>query len=117
LFCGLPGCGKTLRAEVCASEPGPLLYIVKLDRLISSYLREAASNVRKIFDSAHKHPYVLFLDEFDALARSRADTPEDSRVAKLADGQLWRCCRRPGCRRHGLRWLTAVWLGYSWRTR
>lgn len=68
-----PGCGKTLCAEVFAAELGLPLFVVKLDRLISSYLGETAGNVRKIFEFAKRQPCVLFLDEFDALARSRDD--------------------------------------------
>lgn len=63
LFCGPPGCGKTLCAEVFASELGLPLYIVKLDRLISSYLGETATNVRKLFEFARTQPCVLFFDE------------------------------------------------------
>lgn len=88
LFCGPPGCGKTLCAEVFASELGLPLYIVKLDRLISSYLGETASNVRKIFDFARKHPCVLFLDEFDALARSRDDTSEHNELRRVVNSLL-----------------------------
>jgi SpoVK/Ycf46/Vps4 family AAA+-type ATPase len=36
LFCGPPGCGKTLCAEVFAAELGLPLFVVKIDRLISS---------------------------------------------------------------------------------
>lgn len=63
LFCGPPGCGKTLCAEVFASGLGLPLYIVKLDRLISSYLGETATNVRKLFEFARTQPCVLFFDE------------------------------------------------------
>lgn len=83
-----PGCGKTLCAEIFAGELGLPLYIVKLDRLISSYLGETASNVRKIFDFARKHPCVLFLDEFDALARSRADTSEHNELRRVVNSLL-----------------------------
>ena len=71
LFCGPPGCGKTLCAEVFAVELGLPIFVVKLDRLISSYLGETAANVRKIFEFARRQPAVVFFDEFDALARAR----------------------------------------------
>ncbi|RQZ64049.1 ATP-binding protein [Burkholderia sp. Bp9004] len=88
LFCGPPGCGKTLCAEVFAGELGLPLYVVKLDQLISSYLGETASNIRKIFDFARKHPCVLFLDEFDALARSRDDTSEHNELRRVVNSLL-----------------------------
>ncbi|MDQ2818826.1 MAG: ATP-binding protein [Pseudomonadota bacterium] len=88
LFCGPPGCGKTLCAEVFASELGLPLFVVKLDRLISSYLGETATNIRKIFEFARKRPCVLFLDEFDALARSRGDSSEHNELRRVVNSLL-----------------------------
>lgn len=88
LFCGPPGCGKTLCAEVFAAELGLPLFVVKLDSLISSYLGETAGNVRKIFEFAQKQPCVLFLDEFDALARSRDDTGEHNELRRVVNSLL-----------------------------
>jgi SpoVK/Ycf46/Vps4 family AAA+-type ATPase len=88
MFCGPPGCGKTLCAEIFASELGLPLFLVKIDRLISSYLGETASNVRKIFEFARKQPCVLFLDEFDALARSREDKSEHNELHRVVNSLL-----------------------------
>jgi SpoVK/Ycf46/Vps4 family AAA+-type ATPase len=88
LFCGPPGCGKTLCAEIFAAELGLPLYIVKLDRLISSYLGETAINVRKIFEFARKQPCVLFFDEFDALARARDDSGEHNELRRVVNSLL-----------------------------
>ena len=88
LFCGPPGCGKTLCAEVFAGEIGLPLFVVKIDRLISSYLGETATNVRKIFEFARKQPCVLFFDEFDALARSRDDTSEHNELRRVVNSLL-----------------------------
>lgn len=88
LFCGPPGCGKTLCAEIFAAELGMPLYIVKLDRLISSYLGETASNVRKIFEFARTQPCVLFFDEFDALARGREEDGEHNELKRVVNSLL-----------------------------
>ena len=88
LFCGPPGCGKTLCAEVFAAEMGLPLFVVKIDRLISSYLGETATNVRKIFEFARKQPCALFFDEFDALARSRDDTSEHNELRRVVNSLL-----------------------------
>lgn len=88
LFCGPPGCGKTLCAEIFAAELGMPLYIVKLDRLISSYLGETATNVRKLFEFARKQPTVLFFDEFDALARTREDGGEHNELRRVVNSLL-----------------------------
>ena len=88
LFCGPPGCGKTLCAEVFAAELGLPLFAVKIDVLISSYLGETAANVRKIFEFARKQPCVLFFDEFDALARSRDETSEHNELRRVVNSLL-----------------------------
>ncbi len=88
LFCGPPGCGKTLCAEIFAAELGLPIYVVKLDRLISSYLGETAANVRKIFEFARKQHCVLFFDEFDALARARDDTGEHNELRRVVNSLL-----------------------------
>lgn len=88
LFCGPPGCGKTLCAEIFAAELGLPMFVVKLDRLISSYLGETAANIRKTFEFARKQPCVLFFDEFDALARSRDDTGEHNELRRVVNSLL-----------------------------
>ncbi|MFN4163019.1 MAG: AAA family ATPase [Ferrovibrio sp.] len=88
LFCGPPGCGKTLCAEVFANELGLPMFVVKIDRVISSYLGETGSNLRKVFEFARKQPCVLFLDEFDALARSREDSTEHNELRRVVNSLL-----------------------------
>lgn len=76
LFCGPPGCGKTLTANALAGELSlPLLY-VKLDGLVSSYLGQTGANIRKIFEYVKGKRVMLFLDEFDAIAKKRDDSHE-----------------------------------------
>ena len=88
LFCGPPGCAKTLCAEIFAAELGLPMYVVKLDRLISSYLGETAANVRKIFEFARKQPSVLFFDEFDAIARARDEDGEHNELRRVVNSLL-----------------------------
>ena len=88
LFCGPPGCGKTLMAEVFAHETGLPLLVARLDAIISSFLGETASNLRKLFDEVERRPCVLFLDEFDALARTRSDVSEHSEMRRVVNSLL-----------------------------
>lgn len=88
LFCGPPGCGKTLMAEVFARETGLPLLVARLDTIISSFLGETASNLRKLFDEIERRPCVLFLDEFDALARTRSDANEHSEMRRVVNSLL-----------------------------
>jgi SpoVK/Ycf46/Vps4 family AAA+-type ATPase len=88
LFCGPPGCGKTLTAEVFAHELGLPLIVARLDAIISSFLGETATNIRKVFETASEQPCVLFLDEFDALARARADGSEHNELRRVVNSLL-----------------------------
>lgn len=88
LFCGPPGTGKTLCAEIFAGQLGLPFFHVKLDRLISSFLGETATNVRKTFEFARRQPCVLFFDEFDALARSREGGNDHSELRRVVNSLL-----------------------------
>ena len=88
LFCGPPGCGKTVTAEVFAHELGLPLIVARLDAIISSFLGETATNIRKVFETAAEQPCVLFLDEFDALARARADGSEHNELRRVVNSLL-----------------------------
>lgn len=76
LIYGPPGCGKTQMAKWLAAQLALPLVTARMDGLISSYLGSTAKNIRQLFDHAMSRPCVLFLDEFDALAKMRDDTRE-----------------------------------------
>jgi len=88
LFCGPPGCGKTLAAEVMASELTLPLAIVRIDTVVSSYLGETAANLRKVFDFISAIPMVVLFDEFDALAKDRADSAEHGELKRVVNAFL-----------------------------
>lgn len=76
LLCGPPGCGKTMTAYAIGSELSMKIAYVRLDGLISSYLGQTSTNLRKVFDSVRNQRIILFLDEFDAIAKKRDDSNE-----------------------------------------
>ncbi len=76
LLCGPPGCGKTMTAYALGNELNLPIAYVRLDGLVSSYLGQTSTNLRKIFDSIKNQRVLLFLDEFDAIAKKRDDSNE-----------------------------------------
>lgn len=85
---GPPGTGKTLTAFYLATRLGLPLVLVRLDAIIHSHLGETASNVRKIFEYAKASPCVLFLDEFDAIARTRENNDEVKEMSRVVNTLL-----------------------------
>jgi len=85
LLYGPPGCGKSLLARLIARDLGLDLYIARLDGLISSYLGSTSKNIRALFDFASRTPCVLFLDEFDAIAKLRGDQQELGELKRVVN--------------------------------
>lgn len=88
LFCGPPGCGKTLAAEVIANSLSLPLVIVRLDSVISSFLGETATNLRKVFDYVSQNPVVALFDEFDALVKDRGDSADHGELKRSVNAVL-----------------------------
>ena len=88
LLYGPPGCGKTQSAYLIARELGLPLVTARLDSLISSYLGTTAKNIRALFEFAQKMPCVLFLDEFDAIAKARDDNNELGELKRVVNSLL-----------------------------
>jgi SpoVK/Ycf46/Vps4 family AAA+-type ATPase len=88
LFCGPPGCGKTLAAEVIANALSLPLVLVRLDSVISSFLGETAANLRKVFDYIAMQPVVALFDEFDALTKDRGDSADHGELKRSVNAVL-----------------------------
>lgn len=88
LFSGPAGTGKTSAAEALASDLGWPLAMVSVESVVSSYLGETASNLRRVFDFAASHRVVLVFDEFDALGRMRDDSSEHGEMKRVVSSFL-----------------------------
>ncbi len=75
LLVGPPGTGKTLLARSIAGEAGvPFLFASGSD-FVEMYAGVGASRVRKLFREAKRHgSCIIFIDELDAVGRSRGGT-------------------------------------------
>ena len=88
LFCGSPGCGKTITAKVLAGVLELPLVYVNLSSVFSSYLGETAVNLKKIFDYIKKGQWVILFDEFDALAKDRNTHNDHGEIKRLVNSLL-----------------------------
>ncbi|PYQ70150.1 MAG: cell division protein FtsH [Acidobacteria bacterium] len=72
LLVGPPGTGKTLLARSIAGEAkAPFLFASGSD-FVEMYAGVGASRIRKLFRDARRHPScIVFIDELDAVGRSR----------------------------------------------
>jgi SpoVK/Ycf46/Vps4 family AAA+-type ATPase len=85
LFYGPPGTGKTLTAKVLSSIIGYPLVLVRFDSVISSYLGQTASNLRKIFDYIESGKWVVLFDEFDIIGKQRDDPSEHGEIKRVVN--------------------------------
>ena len=88
LLYGPPGCGKTTVAKYISSITELPLVTARLDGLVSSLLGSTAKNIRKIFDYAAKRECILFLDEFDVLAKLRDDKNELGELKRVVNSLI-----------------------------
>jgi SpoVK/Ycf46/Vps4 family AAA+-type ATPase len=88
LFCGPPGCGKTVTTEVVATTLRLPMVLVRFDAVVSSYLGETAANLRKVFDFAYTRPMVLLFDEFDAIGKHRSAEDEHGELKRVVNSFL-----------------------------
>ena len=88
LLYGVPGCGKTSIAHYVSEKTGLPLVVARLDGIVSSLLGSTAKNLRKIFNYACSVPCILFLDEFDAIAKARDDNHELGELKRVINSLL-----------------------------
>jgi len=75
LLVGPPGTGKTLLARSMAGEAGVPFIAASGSDFVEMYAGIGASRVRKLFREARRHKScIIFIDELDAVGRSRGGT-------------------------------------------
>lgn len=73
LLVGPPGTGKTLLAKAIAGEAKVPFFSISGSEFIEMFVGVGASRVRDLFNRAKKQaPAIVFIDELDALGKSRA---------------------------------------------
>ena len=73
LLSGQPGTGKTLLAKAVAGEAGVPFFSISASEFIEAIVGVGASRVRDLFQQAKDAaPAIIFIDELDAIGRSRS---------------------------------------------
>lgn len=88
LIYGGPGVGKTKLARFIANQLGLPCVEARLDGLVSSFLGTTARNIGALFEFANRYRCVLFLDEFDAVAKARDDAQEIGEIKRVVNTLL-----------------------------
>ncbi|MCE9534677.1 MAG: AAA family ATPase [Planctomycetes bacterium] len=84
LMYGPPGCGKTHLARATAGEVKAGFIVVGINDVLDMWLGSSEKNLHELFEQARRNrPCVLFFDEVDALAASRADMRQSSARALI----------------------------------
>ena len=72
LLVGPPGTGKTLLAKAVAGEAGVPFYSISGSDFVEMFVGMGAARVRDLFKQAEeKAPCIVFIDEIDAIGKSR----------------------------------------------
>ncbi len=78
LLVGPPGTGKTLLAKAIAGEAGVPFFSLSGSDFVEMYVGVGAARVRDMFQQAQvKAPCIIFIDELDALGKSRGGNIAD----------------------------------------
>jgi AAA+ superfamily predicted ATPase len=89
LFSGQSGTGKTMAAEIIATDLGLELYKVDLSTLVSKYIGETEKNLDRIFTAAREANAILFFDEADSIFGKRSEVKDaHDRYANIEVGYL-----------------------------
>lgn len=88
LLYGPPGTGKTQTARYISWKLNLPLITARMDALVSSFLGSTSKNIRTLFDFVDNLPCILFLDEFDAIAKLRDDTNELGELKRVVNSLL-----------------------------
>ncbi len=66
-----------MTAKAIANTLGKNILILNLSNVVCSRIGETSQNIKQVFDKAGREKAVLFLDEFDQIAKARGNDDKD----------------------------------------
>lgn len=121
LLAGPPGNGKTSVADAIATELMLPFYTIRYEGIVSSFLGETAARLDSAFEFVRTRRCVLFFDEFDTIAKERADEHETGEIKRVVSTLLLQIDRLPphvilvGATNHGELLDRAAWRRFQVR--
>ena len=86
LLYGPPGCGKTMLARALARESGACFINLHISTLTEKWYGDSNKLVTAVFSLARKlQPTIVFIDEIDAVLRSRSSTDHEASTMVKAE--------------------------------
>lgn len=85
IFTGPPGVGKTMLAHYVANKTEKKLYVLNLATVVSSYLGKTSQNLKAALDFAKQNDAIIFLDEFDSIAKKRNDSTDLGELKRIVN--------------------------------
>ncbi|KAF8253185.1 AAA-domain-containing protein [Wilcoxina mikolae CBS 423.85] len=86
LLYGPPGCGKTMLARALARESGACFINLHISTLTEKWYGDSNKLVTAVFSLAKKlQPAIVFIDEIDAVLRSRSSTDHEASTMVKAE--------------------------------
>lgn len=80
LLAGPSGTGKTMTANVIASETDLPLFVIRMDKIITKFMGASSAKLGQVFDAIEQYDGVYLFDEFDALG---IDRKRDNEVGEM----------------------------------
>ncbi len=89
LLYGPPGTGKTTLVKALAKETNLSLYTLDVTYILSKYLAETGKNIVNAFSRVKENErIILFIDEFDSLAKTRESTGDHDEHKRIVNTLL-----------------------------
>ena len=79
LFTGQPGTGKTMLAQIIASQAEATFYKISGPEIFSKWYGQSEELLRKLFEAAEEEDKaIIFFDEIDSVAAQRGDSSHEA---------------------------------------